>query len=79
MLARWTLHGSVLAHARYIQVLTFADRIHLLACDVVETPIRLVNGYPKWSSMAFEVLFGELCNRYALLVITDCFPEPSRH
>lgn len=56
-------------------LLTLPYGIHLLYREVVEAPIGLVDSNAEWPAMTPVVLFGKLCNRYALFVLLDRIPQ----
>lgn len=67
-------HGSLDA-LEYGILRGLADYIDLLGRQVVEAPIRLVDGDSKWSAIAPVMIFSELGKWNALLMSPDCVPQ----
>ena len=58
------------------EVLALSDSIDLLRREIIKTPVRLVHGDSEGLAMASMVLFGELRDWDAFLVVLDRVPKP---
>lgn len=54
---------------------TFANEIDLLSGEVVETPVCLIDGNPKWPTMHLVMILGELSNWHTSILFPDHVPE----
>ena len=53
---------------------TFSNRKDLLLIEVVKAPVRLVDSNSKRPSMLLVMVFCEMYERYASILVFDHFP-----